>query len=788
MSIALSKSFTAGVGNKRFGWRIITLTVAAAFGSTTAATDVAPEVLPDGALVGVQDRALLVAVYEATDGPNWRQREGWLSAKPLADWAGVVTENGRVVSLRLNNNRLRGAIPRAIGELTGLRRLELAGNQLRGPIPPALQRLERLAHLDLRWNDLQGGIPRELGRLSTLRSLLLANNRLNGEIPPSLGDLSALSRLDLSNNRLSGPVPPTFAEFWNLRALSLRHNRLTGRVPTLPNATTLERLLLNNNEFSGQIPTTLGDRKNLTHLNLASNRLHGHIPKELGQLPKLEWLSLGRNQLRGTIPPEIGDMASLRHLDVQAARDPAGDVSELPAGNPLYGLLPAQLGNLKRIGYLDISGTQLSGSLPAGLGEDAEHTQIVLDDAQCETNLRGPETSRTSHTCGGVNPSRPPANAAAMLPISTGPLPEGQFLEMATQAMAAMAIVDGHAAMDAARIPAWMDPAEHERTVERFNDHIRNAGFVIRSADDLLRAMETYDGPTAILPADDALGTEVPAHILEQAPRDGASNGRVGTQLPVVLGRPGPRAANPSRTGNAPTTSATNQIIARLRCDVGVDRPRRRGDYVEATAGGSCSTTPVAPDIPIPTLDWTLYLILQRNEGWFFWRRWVTTGTADHRQYGTYNPWWIDVDVRSRSCANGLSWAWGAIEVTVQPPFRIVPPPGLFPVGPAWSTVRGCMKPPGDCRFAQYEGLNAAVTRHCKTSPPLGCAEQDTCSTLRSKLRDVNRCIEARRNRDNRCFAGGDAGHREQIAQRQRQAGRCGTLLTKGNCIEWWPF
>ena len=655
--------------------------------------------------------------------------------------------------------------------------------RLRGPIPPALRRLERLAHLDLRWNDLQGRIPRELGRLPALRSLLLANNRLDGEIPPSLGDLSTLSRLDLSNNRLSGQIPPTFAELWNLRALGLRHNQLTGRVPTLPNAASLERLLLNNNELTGRIPAALGDRESLTHLNLASNKLHSHIPQEFGQLSKLEWLSLGENQLQGTMPPDLGTVASLRHLDIRAAGNTTGGHSGLSAGNPLHGLLPAQFGDLKRLAYLDISGTRLSGPLPAGLGDSAERTRIVLDDAQCGTALRGPETSRTSHTCGEVNPSDPPANVAAILPISTKPLPGGRFSERITQAMAAMAIVDGRAATDAARMPAWMDPAKHERTVERFNNHIRNAGFIIRSADDLLRAMETYDSPTTTLPADNPSGIEVPAELLDQAP--GASSiDYEGAQQLVTLGKTG-TAENPSGTGGASATSATYQIVAHLSCSVGVREPKRRDDHVEATSGGLCRIVPLVPDIQIPALDWTLHVFLQRHEQWLFWDLWLLTGSKSHTILNSRSPWWIRATVASAWCPNGRSRAWGVVEAVAPPPYQVW---GSAHVAPVFSTVSGCMKPPGNCKFAQYHRLNAAVTRHCKTSPPLSCVMGDTCSTLRSKRRHVNECIDVRQDRENTCFAGGDVKHQMQIEQRGKQREECDRLLTAGNCIEWWPF
>jgi len=48
------------------------------------------------------DRAALVALYEATDGPNWVNNENWLSDAPLGEWHGVDTDpQGRVVSLEL---------------------------------------------------------------------------------------------------------------------------------------------------------------------------------------------------------------------------------------------------------------------------------------------------------------------------------------------------------------------------------------------------------------------------------------------------------------------------------------------------------------------------------------------------------------------------------------------------------------------------------------------------------------------------------------------------------------
>ena len=39
-----------------------------------------------------RDRAALVALYEATDGANWKYDYYWLSDVPLNEWYGVTTD------------------------------------------------------------------------------------------------------------------------------------------------------------------------------------------------------------------------------------------------------------------------------------------------------------------------------------------------------------------------------------------------------------------------------------------------------------------------------------------------------------------------------------------------------------------------------------------------------------------------------------------------------------------------------------------------------------------------
>ena len=83
------------------------------------------------------DRGALVALYNAANGPNWRNNTNWLTDTPLYAWHGVNTDvNGRVTKLALSRNWLSGEIPPELGTLSNLRVLNLAANQLSGKIPP----------------------------------------------------------------------------------------------------------------------------------------------------------------------------------------------------------------------------------------------------------------------------------------------------------------------------------------------------------------------------------------------------------------------------------------------------------------------------------------------------------------------------------------------------------------------------------------------------------------------------------------------------------------------------
>ncbi len=312
------------------------------------------------------DRAVLVALYNATGGASWTNNANWLSDKPLGDWHGVTTDaNGRVTVLVLAGNGLSGVIPPELGNLANLTDLYLWGNQLNGSIPPELGQLSNLEWLHLNHNELTGTIPSELGNLANLTELYLSSNGLSGPIPPELGNLANLTDLYLWGNQLNGSIPPELGQLSNLEWLHLNHNELTGTIPSeLGNLANLTELYLWGNQLSGSIPSSLGNLANLTDLDLQTNQLIGLIPSELGNLANLTYLRLRHNNLTGTIPSALGNLANLTSLSLN--------------GNQLNGSIPSQLGNLANLTFLHLGANELIGLIPSELGNLANLERLYL--------------------------------------------------------------------------------------------------------------------------------------------------------------------------------------------------------------------------------------------------------------------------------------------------------------------------------------------------------------------------------------------------------------------------
>ena len=358
------------------------------------------------------DSLALVALYNATGGPDtWIDRSGWLQA-PVSEWFGIrLNSSGRVTDIELLDNNLSGELPSDFGQLAALKslllrfngltggippemgqlaeltKLHLGGNNLSGRIPPELGSLAKLEELFLPGNDFSGPIPPELGQLDNLRWLFLGFNSLSGSVPVELRNLGELERLSLENNDLSGRIPPELGDLTNLDLLYLHQNDLSAPIPSeLGQLAELIFLQLFDNSLSGPIPPELGNLGQLLDLDLSGNALSGSIPTELGQLTELENLSLHLNDLSGPIPPELAELDQLRLLHLNnnnlagAIPEALGQLTKLRRlwlhENSLSGSVPAELGQLSHLAELELQHNEFSGVIPSEL-EQLDSLQVV---------------------------------------------------------------------------------------------------------------------------------------------------------------------------------------------------------------------------------------------------------------------------------------------------------------------------------------------------------------------------------------------------------------------------
>ncbi len=388
---------------------------------------------------GLTERAILAALYQATDGPTWANSENWLSDAPLNDWHGVTTTpDGRVIQLALPRNQLRGELTVPLERLPHLEHLNLSGNELQGPIPAALGKLANLRSLQLSNNQLSGELPATLSNLHALTWLDLSANQLGGRIPGDLGGLHALAVVDVSANQLVGNVPASLAALPNLRELRVSRNFLNGcltptlrRIPSHDLGELIER-------FCDQVPAetnAASDRAALeafyyatggpawnnsgywlssaplqawhgvwtnsdgrvTDIEMKNNNLRGVLPSMLGDLTYLTGIEIRENKLRGVIPPGLGRAKELDWLNL------SGNQMEgtIPVGlqgltkfrrlslenNSFEGEIPAWLGNFPRLRVLTLYNNQFRGRIPASLGNIPALDNLLLGNNQLEGEI-----------------------------------------------------------------------------------------------------------------------------------------------------------------------------------------------------------------------------------------------------------------------------------------------------------------------------------------------------------------------------------------------------------------
>ncbi|KAI5344990.1 hypothetical protein L3X38_012867 [Prunus dulcis] len=126
-------------------------------------------------------------------------------------------------------------------------------------------------------------------------------------------------------------------------------------------------LALENCDLFSQFPARTYKLQNLRHLNVEHNQgLTGYMP-ELNRSILMS-LRLGYTRI-------FVNLRSIAKLDLLQELD-------APACNFSEGLVPASLGNLRQVTYLDISANKFGGPIPDSLANLTQLTHLLLQENQ----------------------------------------------------------------------------------------------------------------------------------------------------------------------------------------------------------------------------------------------------------------------------------------------------------------------------------------------------------------------------------------------------------------------
>ncbi|CUG92348.1 GP46-like surface antigen, putative [Bodo saltans] len=356
---------------------------------------------------------VLLELYAATNGNQWRQSASWNTSACPSQWYGVSCSSKGLMALVLPNNNLQGALPSSLGNMTSLVTVSLYGNHLtgslhsswsllvnlkilflhenslEGTLPASWSTLTKLEQLYLSTNSLSGSLPSEWSAMTQLEQVFVFLNRLTGELPVSWGSMSKLTILNGNENAFSGSLPAAWSGMRAMQQLSFFGNLLTGVLPanwsamvalkgiylyensiggSLPSEwsslSQLEILHLHSNNLSGSIPDTWSALSSLTTFSIFSNFHSGTLPMNFGNLTNLETLSLFGNQFTGTLHSSWGSLKNLKILFLHQ--------------NSLEGTLPPSWSKLTKLEQLYLSTNSLSGSLPSEWSAMTELQQVFI--------------------------------------------------------------------------------------------------------------------------------------------------------------------------------------------------------------------------------------------------------------------------------------------------------------------------------------------------------------------------------------------------------------------------
>lgn len=362
---------------------------------------------------------------------KWGDKENPGDGKVTSAWPYIkLNEAGNVISIDITLNKLKGTLPKELGELKYLEIFEVNGSvDLGGELPAELGYLKNLKKMDIQGEftyipdelgDLEnleilylrcvatheptfiggltnlkdlkllchyeGALPAGIGNLKKLEKLTIGqivgtansdNYNKFTSLPDEIGDLESLTSFIIYGGFEGADIPSAIGRLTNLTTLQIQQSGFVSIPDEIGNLKNIKSLSWPNNKFKA-IPKGIGDMTGLTTLSLYNNELEGSIPEEIGKLTNLGTLQLYNNKLSGSIEM-LSKLPALSLLYLENNRfdgnidfDWSGTrLSTLRLqNNQLKGNIPVSLFNLTTLRELNLSGNQLTGELPAKVSWD----------------------------------------------------------------------------------------------------------------------------------------------------------------------------------------------------------------------------------------------------------------------------------------------------------------------------------------------------------------------------------------------------------------------------------
>ena len=200
---------------------------------------------------------------------------------------GLLSE---LTDFRISSNKLTGNLPDELYDLSKLEKLYFQNDNITGSLSSKLAQLTELTELYVDRNaNMTGGIPKEIGQLKKLMRINISQSGIGGAIPAELGGCDALLQFMAFKTNLSGELP----DIWDMPVLQtvMLHTNpgLTGNLPsslsklkTMPASggkITAPSLQLQGCCFTGNIPESFANLYEGTkQVYVQENQMDGVIP------------------------------------------------------------------------------------------------------------------------------------------------------------------------------------------------------------------------------------------------------------------------------------------------------------------------------------------------------------------------------------------------------------------------------------------------------------------------------------------------------------------------------